>query len=86
MSVKILNARVSDDGELLLIAAATSRADLRSFAMSNNFSTPDAIALRREPVRIDADQKITLPKQSVSVLSLRTVGPEASALKEGAAN
>jgi alpha-N-arabinofuranosidase len=86
VSVKILNARVSDDAELLSIAAATSNADLRSFAISNSFATPGAIALRRGRVRIDAVQKIMLPKQSVSVLSLRTVGPEASTLKEWAAN
>jgi alpha-N-arabinofuranosidase len=86
VSVRILNARVSDDAELLSVAAATPDADLRSFAMSNSFATPDAVALRRERVRIVADQKITLPKQSVSVLSFRAVGPEASALKGVVAN
>ncbi|MFL6285195.1 MAG: hypothetical protein ACJ74Q_18810 [Pyrinomonadaceae bacterium] len=75
--------RYPDDAELLSVAAATSNADLRSYAMSNSFATPDAVALRRGRVRIAADRKIMLPKQSVSVLTFRTVGPEASALKEG---
>lgn len=86
VSVKILNAQVSDDAELLSVAAATSNADLKSYAMSNSFATPNAVALRRGRVRIAADRKIMLPKQSVSVLTFRTVGPEASALKEGAVN
>jgi alpha-N-arabinofuranosidase len=86
VSVKILNAQVSDDAELLSVAAATPNADLKSFALSNSFATPDAIMLRRKRVRIVADQKFMLPKQSVSVLLFLTVGPEASVRREGAAN
>lgn len=78
VSVKILNARVRDEAELLSVAAVTSNADLRGYALSNSFTTPDAVALRRVRVRAADGATFTLPKQSVSVLSLRTVGPEGS--------
>jgi alpha-N-arabinofuranosidase len=86
VGVKILNARIADEAELLSVAAVTTNSDLRSYAASNGFATPDAITLRRERVGVAAAQRMTLPKQSVSVLSLRTERGEASARREGSAN
>ena len=86
IGVKILNAQVADEAELLTIAAVTPNSDLRSFALSNSFATPDAITLRRERINVAAAQRMTLPKQSVSVLSLRTARGEASARRKQDAN
>jgi alpha-N-arabinofuranosidase len=86
VGVKILNARVADEAELLSVAAVTPDSDLRSYAVSNGFATPDAITLRRERVGVAAIQRMTLPKQSVSVLSLRAARDEPSVRREGNAN
>ena len=75
VGVKILNAQVYGDAELLSVSASPPDA-------SNSFAMPDAVALRRERIRVAADQTFMLPKQSVSVLSYRTTRPEASISNE----
>jgi alpha-N-arabinofuranosidase len=67
-TVNVNGAVPSPRAEMSVVTAAT-------LAESNDFSRPEAVTVRRQPVRAGRRFTVTLPKHSVAVITLSVGGP-----------
>jgi alpha-N-arabinofuranosidase len=65
-AVRVRGARVARRGEMATVGAA-------SLAASNDFSRPEAVSIKRSPIRAGAAFTVELPRHSVSVITLRSL-------------
>jgi alpha-N-arabinofuranosidase len=65
--IDLTGVEVASDAEMEIVTADF-------LAAANSFSTPDAVSLKRSPVKAGPSFMIELPKHSVAVITLKAIG------------